>query len=63
MCEKCKQAVDLLIAKGYSDKSAMDVLWSETAFPAGDGDFVLKQVREFIEKREKERKKVKKVPK
>ena len=52
MCEKCKQAVDLLTERGYTDKQAMDILWAETAFPAGSGDFVLGQVKEFIKKQD-----------
>lgn len=52
MCEKCKQAVDLLTERGYSEKGAVDILWSETAFPAGDGDCVLRQVKEFIKKQD-----------
>ncbi len=56
MCEKCKQAHDLLTAKGFSNDDAMNVLWEETAFPAGDGDFILKQVRAFLKKQKTPRK-------
>lgn len=55
MCEKCGQAVNLLKKRGLSEKEVMDILWSETAFPAADGDFVLKQVKQFIKKQKKTR--------
>ena len=56
MCMICQRAVLKLRKKtGWSRVTAMGFLWSNTAFPVGDGASVLAEVERFLRVKPKNR--------
>lgn len=55
MCEKCGEAVNLLVAEyGITEKEACGELFEISPFPFGTGEIVLNSVKEFIARQKKE---------
>ena len=51
MCQQCvNNLIDLLPDEMTWDER-MDVLWNQTAFPAGDANTVERQLKEFVQDR------------
>ena len=49
MCQQCVNNLIDLLPDDMSWSARMDVLWSYTAFPAGDADTVERQLKEYAE--------------
>ncbi len=51
MCQQCvNNLIDLLPDEMTWDER-MDVLWNQTAFPAGDANTIERQLKEFVQTR------------
>ena len=48
MCQKCADAMDKYFPN-LTDEEKMDILWNATAFPAGCGETVARQLKEAKE--------------
>jgi len=48
MCVLCARASLKLMDDGYSQDAAMSLLWNATAYPMGDGEQILAQVRTLL---------------
>lgn len=49
MCEKCKEAFDIIKKRfNATDEETMNILWEQTAYPVADGEHVLGQAKELV---------------
>ena len=54
MCQKCVNNLIDLLPDDMPWSERMDVLWNQTAFPAGSAETVERQLREYMDRRDVE---------